>query len=99
VPDDTPADLDGLDADALAERVYTSLSASEELPLDRETNRWLGEAQAVAEDMRGDIPPETRRKRADQVLDLLGNVETDHPVASELVTAARDAAERIVDDG
>lgn len=62
------------DDQAAAERLYEHLAATAELPVEREASRLLGEAEAVAEDLRG-CPPGVRAERATVVLDLLDAVE------------------------
>jgi len=57
--DDPDASLD-VDADdsleTLAVRLFESVEATAELPIDRQTSRWLGEAESVAKDAAtGDI--------------------------------------------
>ena len=70
------------DAD-LAEKLYDHLEATEELPVDRTTSRWIGEAQAVASDLTDEtMAAGVRRKRATEVRKLLAEVDsTGHPEA------------------
>lgn len=81
---------------ALAEH----LEATGAYPLDREANRWLGEAESVARDVAGSDPdPETARDRVRQVRRLLSEVdETGHPEADEHVEAARAACADVLGD-
>lgn len=74
------------------------LAATEELPLEEEANRWLGEAHAIATDVaEGDVSDETLVERVETVLELLSNVDgTGHDEADEHVAAARRAGERIL---
>ena len=54
-----------------------ALAATEERPLDRSANRWLGEAQAVAEDLRGGVPDDaTLVNRLETVDHLLAQVDS-----------------------
>lgn len=99
VTDDS--DDPGPDADR-RERVaalHDHLAATAELPVDREASLWLGEAEAVAADLRGaSADPETVRERVGHVVDLLTRVEgTDHPAADEHVAAARELARSLLD--
>lgn len=58
-----------------AEELHAHLEATEELPIDHRANRWIGEAQAVADDIRGDLPETARREGAGQIVELLESVE------------------------
>ena len=79
----------------LAADLHEQLEATEELPIDHRANRWLGEAQAVAAEIRGDVPTEVRRNGARQVIDLLesmdetGNEKADRRVERALALAHR----------
>jgi hypothetical protein len=76
-----------------AERLYRELAATAELPVERHASRVLGEAEAVADDLR-DCDPAVRRRRAAVVLELLGEIETTgHEAADERVETARAIAE------
>lgn len=82
----------------LAERLYRELEATEELPIDHRANRWLGEAQAVAREIR-DASGEVRREGATQVVGLLESVEdTGSEEADERVERALSLAERLARD-
>lgn len=93
---------DGGDADLDA--LYEHLVATEVLPIERETGHWLGEAQAVAADLRDrDADAETRRERLATVVDLLDEFEsTENSDADDHVARAREIAdllrERAVDE-
>jgi hypothetical protein len=54
--------------------LYEHLSATAELPIERSASRLLGEAEAVADDLR-DCKPEIQRQRAAVVLELLDAIE------------------------
>jgi vacuolar-type H+-ATPase subunit H len=80
-----------------AERLYEHLATTAERPVEREASRLLGEAEAVADDMR-DCPPEVIERRAAVVVDLLSEVDgTGDPAADERVAAARELAARLAD--
>lgn len=83
---------------ALADELHAELEATEELPIDHRANRWLGEAQAVAAEIR-EAPAETRREGARQVIELLESVdETGSDEANERVERALSLAERLACD-
>ncbi|MHB9285734.1 hypothetical protein ACKVMT_01680 [Halobacteriales archaeon Cl-PHB] len=89
-------------ADDLAEAVatvYEHLTATEELPLDPEANRWIAEAEAVVADLeRGDPDPETVERRLATVLDLLSEVDsTGSSDADAHVAAARQRVRTALD--
>ncbi|WP_394741949.1 hypothetical protein [Natronococcus roseus] len=75
------------------------LEATAELPIDPRTNRWLGEAEAVARDATADdIDPETARKRVRQVQRLLSAADDpDHEDAVAHLEAARVLCDRILE--
>ena len=88
------------DVRELLQALEAHLGATEELPLEEEANRWLGEAHAVAEDLIGaDVSDETVADRVETILELLSEVEegTGHEEADEHVAAARRAGQRILD--
>ncbi|ELY54089.1 hypothetical protein C491_19877 [Natronococcus amylolyticus DSM 10524] len=74
------------------------LEATAELPIDPQTNRWLGEAEAVARDAAAaDVDPETARKRIQQVQRLLSAADDpDHEDAVAHCEAARELCDRIL---
>ncbi|NKE36635.1 hypothetical protein GWG54_12555 [Natronococcus sp. JC468] len=74
------------------EALRDRLEATAEVPLDPRTNRWLGEAEAVARDAAADdVDPETARDRVRQVQRLLSEVEDpDREDAAAHLTAARE---------
>lgn len=87
-PDDRP---DG-SLDERLEALRDHLEATAELPIDPRTNRWLGEAEAVARDATADdIDPETARQRVRQVQRLLSEADDpDHEDAVAHLEAARE---------
>ncbi|MFC4437749.1 MULTISPECIES: hypothetical protein [Natrialbaceae] len=89
---DPPEDLPDDSLEVQLEALRDHLEATAELPIDPKTNRWLGEAEAVARDAaRNDIDPETARERVDQVRRLLSEAdEPDHEEAAAHLGAARD---------
>lgn len=89
--------------DTLAARVrdlHSHLEATAELPIDRRTNRWLGEAAAVARDAAtNDLDDVTIKKRVRQVQHLLAEADDpDHDEATEHLSAARDCCAEILSD-
>ncbi|MFC4542050.1 hypothetical protein ACFO5R_08935 [Halosolutus amylolyticus] len=96
---ETPSDRSD---DALDERVrelHEHLAATAELPIDRTTNRWLGEAEAVARDAAtSDLDPETTKERVRQVQHLLAEADdpTDDEAATRVATA-REVCESILE--
>lgn len=82
----------------LADRLYRELEATEELPIDHRANRWIGEAQAVADEI-VEADAETRRAGAEQVVGLLDSVgETGNEEADRRIERALSLAERLVQD-
>lgn len=78
-----------------AEALYRHLAATAELPVERRAGRVLGEAEAVADDLR-DCEPAVAAERAGIVLDLLEEIDgTGHEEADEHVAAAREAAAEV----
>ncbi len=88
------------DRDSLVTELHAHLAATAELPIDRDANRWIGEAEAVAADLAAnDLSPATVEERVGHVRDLLEEVdETDDPEADERVASARETAARILED-
>jgi hypothetical protein len=87
------------DVAELVAALEAHLAATEELPLEEDANRWLGEAHAVAGDVHeSDLDDETLVERLETVVELLEEVETTgHEDADEHVAAARRAAQRVLD--
>ena len=84
--------------DALADH----LTATAERPVAPATNRWLGEAEAVARDAASEgLDTETRRKRVRQAADLLASAaETGDEIADEHIEAAEQCCRVVLgDDG
>jgi hypothetical protein len=78
------------DPDAAVEALADHLVATAERPVPPSTNRWLGEAEAVARDAASeDIDPAVRRERVEQVAALLAEAE---PTGDETADAHIDAA-------
>ncbi|SDY03506.1 hypothetical protein [Halobellus clavatus] len=79
-----------------ATELYECLEATAELPVDRTASRLLGEAQAVAADVRDVDDAAVATERAGVVADLLAEVDgTGHPAADEHVARARELAARL----
>ncbi|SEV86840.1 hypothetical protein [Natrinema salifodinae] len=76
------------------------LEATAELPIERRTNRWLGEAEAVARDAAtSDLDPEIARERVEKVRGLLSEAdEPDHDRAREHLATARRLCADILDE-
>jgi len=74
--------------------LHEHLLATEELPIDHRANRWLGEAEAVAADLRyNDATADVVRERAGHVVHLLENVaDTGSEAADEHAAAALEIA-------
>ncbi|MBB6647400.1 hypothetical protein [Halobellus ruber] len=73
--------------------LYECLAATGELPVDRTASRWVGEAEAVAADIRNVADCAVVADRAGTVVELLAEVETTgHPEADEYVRQARELA-------
>lgn len=78
------------------------LAATRERPVEREASRWLGEADAIADDLvSGDVTnlePAVVEKRVEHIAELLSNIEgTGDSTADEHVEAARDLAEIVLE--
>ncbi|MFC6906192.1 hypothetical protein [Halalkalicoccus tibetensis] len=87
--------MSGNDQDLAAE-LYRELAATEDLPIERTANRWIGEAQAVAREVRDVSSEEVRREGARDVVRLLSEVDgTENERADEHVRRARELAERL----
>lgn len=73
--------------------LYQCLATTAERPVDRTPSRLLGEAQAVADDLREIDDPAVVTDRAGVVVDLLSKIEeTGDPEADASVTRARELA-------
>jgi hypothetical protein len=80
------------------EALYEHLAATAELPIERRASRLLGEAEAVADDLR-DCSPDVQTQRAAVVLELLEEIEeTGNPEADEHLECARTLAADLADD-
>lgn len=83
-------------SDELAAELHRELAATEDLPIERTANRWIGEAQAVARELREVGSEEARREGARDVVRLLSEVEgTENERADEHVERARKIAEEL----
>ena len=82
--------------DALADH----LTATADRPVSPATNRWLGEAEAVARDATSDdIDRTTRQKRVRQVATLLESAdEPDDEVANRHIQAAIECCQVVLAD-
>ena len=87
---------DDAEIEALLATLRDHIEATEELPIAREANLWLGEAQAVATDAARGGSPAVVRERVGQVRELLERIDgTEHPEADERVAAALATASEI----
>ena len=79
-------------------RLHRTIEATASHPLDRETNRWLGEAEAVAEDAAtSDLDAATAAKRLRQVRHLLDEAGSpDHEAAADRLEAAGELCEDLL---
>lgn len=89
----------GHEVEDLLVDLHDHLRATGELPVNREANRWLGEAEAVVADIAtADVDETTLRERVAEARELLEHVEeTGHSEADDHVAAAVDLADRILD--
>lgn len=89
-----------LESQELATQIHEHLEATEQMPLDTATNRWLGEAEAVAADIAiGDVSEAVASNRAETIVELLesaGSIEnesaSEHVITS--LTLARELSTR-----
>ena len=86
--------------DVLVDRLFDHVEATGQLPIDRQTSRWLGEAEAVARDVAtNDLDEATIRRRVRQVNHLLEEAgRTDHKEANRHLDAARGICEIVLED-
>lgn len=87
------------DPEARLAALCDALERTAERPLPRSANRWLGEAQAVATDLRdGDPDSATRQDRLETVDHLLSQVEaTGDEAADEALGEAEKHLEALLD--
>lgn len=85
------------DIRTLVTDLHDHLKATEELPVNRGANRWIGEAEAVATDIVGrDVPEQVVKKRVAQIEELLRNIdETENQEADEHIDDALEIIEDI----
>ena len=95
-----PADDPDASMDERVRAIHNHLVATAELPIDRETNRWLGEAEAVARDAAtNELDRPTTEKRIRQVRSLLDSAsDPDHEEAAAHLENARNLAAAVVTD-
>ena len=95
-PSEPPPEDPAAASDALA----AHLTATAERPIPPATNRWLGEAEAVARDAASDdIDPATRRRRVQQVAALLAEAESTGDNRADDHIASADACCQVILDG
>jgi len=87
------------DPDAAVETLADHLIATADRPVPPATNRWLGEAEAVARDAASDgLDVETRDKRVQQVERLLASADdTGDEIADSHIEAATACCRTILD--
>jgi hypothetical protein len=86
------------DVTDLVATLHSHLEATAEQPVAPKESRWLGEAEAIAADLRyaEDLEPSTVRERAENVEALLAEVEgTGCDDADEHVAAAQRCLDRL----
>ncbi|RLM70516.1 hypothetical protein [Halorubrum sp. Atlit-26R] len=85
---------------AAVDALATHLTATADRPVPPATNRWLGEAEAVARDATSDdLDTQTRRKRVRQVATLLESAdETGDAVADRHIEAAIECCRVVLAD-
>lgn len=101
---ETPTIAEAIEGPALEDRLarlHHHLEATGELPIDRETNRWLGEAETVAGDVAtSDLDRETVARRVAKVQELLEEVdETGHEEADQHLAAAKRECVDLLEEG
>ena len=86
------------DPRAAVDALAAHLTATADRPVPPATNRWLGEAEAVARDAASDdLDTQTRQKRVRQVATLLESAdETDDAVADRHIEAAKECCQVIL---
>ena len=76
--------------------LFHSLTATAERPVDRTPSRLLGEAQAVADDLRAIDDPAVIADRAGVIVELLSKIDgTGDAEADAAVDRARELAEAL----
>ncbi|MFC6756263.1 MULTISPECIES: hypothetical protein [Haloarcula] len=76
--------------------LHDHLAATAERPVERTASRWLGEAEAIADDIaHGEMDASVRRERLGNVEHLLENVEE---TGDETADGHVAAAEAILDE-
>lgn len=99
--DDPTADPIDVPTDprAAVDALVDHLATTGERPVPPATNRWLGEAEAVARDAATDgLDSETRRKRVRQAAELLASAEaTGDERADRHIEAAKQCCRGILD--
>ena len=85
---------------AAVDALANHLTATAERPIPPATNRWLGEAEAVARDATSDdLDTPTKRKRVRQVATLLESADkTDDAVADRHIEAAIECCRVVLAD-
>lgn len=100
--DSDPARTADESEDSLEDRIrrlHRHLEATAELPIDRQANRWLGEADAIARDVAtSDLEDDVVVERVEKIQHLLSEVdETGHEEGNERLEAATRCCEGILE--
>lgn len=97
---DGPVDPADRTLDDLVSSLADHLTATASRPVDPKTNRWLGEAEAVARDAaESDLDAETTRERVRHVARLLREAdETGDDEADAHVARARECCRAVLDE-
>jgi len=85
--------------DAAVDALADHLTATADRPVPPATNRWLGEAEAVARDAATEgLDPDIRRKRVQQVEQLLASADkTGDETADQHIEAATECCQIVLD--
>ncbi len=80
--------------------LHDHLAATAERPVERTASRWLGEAEAIADDIaHGEMDASVRRERLGKVEHLLDNVDgTGDDDADEHIAAAEAILDELLTD-
>jgi hypothetical protein len=93
------SDVPPEDLDALLDAIHDHLAATQELPVERAASRWIGEAEAVAQDLaEADLEAAVIEERLGHVDSLLSEVEaTGDDAADEHLDRAKELASRALE--
>lgn len=93
-PDEGPEDVD-----ELLDRIHEHLAATQERPVERTASRWIGEAEAVADDLAtASLADDVVHERLGHVRSLLAEVDdTGDEDADDHVERARSVTATAID--